>query len=50
MTVIDYLIKNTSIFNYMIVDMHNLDKLNKIINRSTYESVFIKKIEKYLSR
>jgi hypothetical protein len=44
--VMDYLIKNTSIFNYMIVDTHNLDKLNKIINRSTYESVFVKKIEK----
>ena len=43
--VMDYLIKNTSIFNYMIVDTHNLDKLNKIINRSTYESVFVKKLK-----
>jgi hypothetical protein len=44
--VMDYLINNTSKFNYMIVDTHNLDKLNNIIHRSTYESVFIKKIEK----
>ena len=44
--VLDYLIKNTNKYNFMIVDTHNLDKLNKIVHNMTYESVFIKKIEK----
>ena len=44
--VLDYLINNATKYKYMIVDTHNLDKLNKIIHNMTYESVFIKKIEK----
>lgn len=44
--VLDYLINNSLKYNYMIVDTHNLDKLNKIIHNMTYESVFVKKIEK----
>lgn len=40
--VMDYLINNTSNFNYMIVDTNNLDKLNIIINNETNESVFVK--------
>jgi len=44
--VLDYLITNTTKYKFMIVDTHNLDKLNKIINNMTHDSVFIKKIEK----
>lgn len=44
--VLEYLINNTAKYNYMIVDTHNVNKLNKIIHNTTYESVFIKKIEK----
>lgn len=44
--VLDYLVNNTKQYNFMIVDTHNLDKLNNIIHNKTYESVFIKKIEK----
>lgn len=39
--VLDYLIKNVSVYNYMLLDTHNIDKLDKIINNDTYESVFI---------
>ena len=44
--VLDYLITNTNKYKFMIVDTNNIDKLNKIIHNMTYESVFIKKIEK----
>lgn len=44
--VLEYLVSNTSKYNFMIVDTHNIDKLNNIIHNQTYESVFIKKIEK----
>lgn len=44
--VLDYLITNTTKYKFMIVDTHNLDKLNKIINNTTHDFVFIKKIEK----
>ena len=39
--VLDYLVKNVSNFNYLIVDTHNIHKLQHIINNTTSQTVFI---------
>lgn len=39
--VLDYLVKNVSNFNYLLVDTHNINKLKDIINEKTNETVFI---------
>lgn len=39
--VLDYLVKNSSNFNYLIVDTHNIHNLQKIIHNKTSQTVFI---------
>ena len=41
--VLEYLVNNTNRFNYKIVDVDNIKRLNNIINDEVSDSVFLKK-------